>query len=107
MIYGIEETTDMRYPETKVVKFGSRNRAIAWVKDEQGFAWEGAARNDIPSQQQNWHRRLRWIYLVKDRHPSKTYFAKKHEDWYKWRGSDRPPNFEARWIRECGLEIKE
>ena len=48
MIYGIEETTDMRYPETKVVKFGSRNRAIAWVKDEQGFAWEGAARNDIP-----------------------------------------------------------
>ena len=105
MIYGIEETTDMRYPETKVVKFTSRKRALTWVKQDQGFAWAGGARNDIPVQQQNWHRRLRDIYEVSERHPSKGYFEKKYEDWYKRRGSDRPPNFEARWIESCGERI--
>ena len=107
MIYGIEETTDSRFPETKVVKFTSRTRAIAWAKTDQGFAWPGSARDDIPAIQRNWHRRLRVIYEVKDRRPDKAYFAKKYKDWYEWRGSDRPPNFEARWIRDCGERIVE
>ena len=107
MIYGIEETTDSRFPETKVVKFTSRKRAIAWAKTDQGFAWPGAASEDIPIAQRNWHRRLRDIYEVSERHPSKAYFAKKYKDWYEWRGSDRPPNFEARWIRDCGKKIEE
>ena len=107
MIYGIEETTDSRFPETKVVKFTSRTRAIAWAKTDQGFAWSGAARNDIPSVQQNWHRRLRAVYEVKDRRPSKAYFDREYEKWRRWRGSDRPPNFEASWIRSCGERIEE
>ncbi|MDA8209189.1 MAG: hypothetical protein M0Z92_09355 [Actinomycetota bacterium] len=64
MIYGIEQTTDMRYPETKIVKFTSRKRALAWLADDQGFAWAGGARHDIPASQQNWHSRIRACYEV-------------------------------------------
>lgn len=62
MIYCIEQTTDSRYPETKIVKFSSRKRAFNWVKDSGGPAWAGGARSDIPVQEQNWHARLRNIY---------------------------------------------
>ena len=62
MIYGIEQTTDSRYPETKIVKFTSRKRALGWAAQGGGFAWEGGARGDIPAQQQNWHHRLRDLY---------------------------------------------
>jgi hypothetical protein len=64
MIYGIEQTTDSRYPETKIVNFSSRKRALKWVKDRGGAAWAGAARSDIPAQQQNWHARLRTIHKM-------------------------------------------
>ena len=106
MIYGIEQTTDVRYPETKVVKFTSRKRALAWVAEDQGFAWSGAARNDIPVSQQNWHRRLRELYEVSERNPGKTHWQQLRREHY--RNSTRPysaTDYEARWIREVGDEI--
>lgn len=62
MIYGIEQTTDARYPETVIRKFTSRKAALQWAKDSGEFAWAGGARSDIPAQEQNWHARLRNIY---------------------------------------------
>jgi hypothetical protein len=62
MIYGIEQTTDSRYPETKIVNFSSRKRTLESVKDSGGAACAGGARSDIPRQEQNWHARLRNIY---------------------------------------------
>lgn len=88
MIYGVEQTTDSRYPETVVRKFTSRKAALNWVKDGGGFAWIGGARSDIPVPQQNWHRRLRDLYEMPPawRPPSiteqKAYVA-------RYRGSSR------------------
>jgi len=48
MIYGVEQTTDSRYPETKVVNFSSRKRALEWVKDSGGAARAGGARGMPP-----------------------------------------------------------
>lgn len=64
MIYGIESTTDMRYPETRIQTFTSLKRALAWLAEDQGFAWSGSARSDISVQQQNWHRRIRECWEV-------------------------------------------
>jgi len=74
MIYGIEDTTDTRYPETKIMKFTSRERALAWVAEDQGYAWGGSAKADIAAQQQNWHSRLRALYEMPKgwKPPSKT-----------------------------------
>lgn len=80
MIYGIESTTDMRYPETKIVKFSSKARAAAWLAQDQGFAWSGGARPDIPSRQQNWHRRLRECYVVVGFRPSSLKARQKEAD---------------------------
>lgn len=59
MIVGIEQTTDSRWPETKVVRLVGRKRTLAWVSAGGGYAWSGAADEQIPVQQQNWHHRLR------------------------------------------------
>lgn len=45
MIVGIEETTDMRYPQTKTVRLSSEPAARRWLADGGGFAWPGAARD--------------------------------------------------------------
>ena len=74
MIYGIEQTTDLRNRETKVEKFSSMAKAIKWGKRGGAFAWNGASRSDIDPQTQNWHRRLRSIYQMPYgwRPPSRT-----------------------------------
>lgn len=62
---GVEQNTDSKYQQTKIVRFGaSRARAEAWVAVELGFAFPGAARSDIPGPQQNWHHRLRLAYAM-------------------------------------------
>ena len=62
MIYGIEDTTDLRASETKILKFTSKASALTWVGQLQGFAWPGSARDDIPVPQSNFHHRLRAVY---------------------------------------------
>lgn len=64
MIYGIEETTDLRSPETKIKKFASKLRAIKWSENSGGLAWEGSAKKGIPVSQQNWHHRYRYVYSM-------------------------------------------
>ena len=63
-LLGIEETTDMRYPETKLRRFRSVSAALAWLGQDGNYAWSGAASNDLPVCQQNWHRRFRKVYLM-------------------------------------------
>lgn len=107
MIYGVEETTDSRYPETKITKFTSRKAAITWVQKGGGFAWEGGARNDIPVQQQNWHHRLRDIYEIPKGERPPT--AKEQTTYFeKWRGSSRRVTSQtciAAWVRRVGDRI--
>ena len=33
MFVGIEETTDSRYPETRIQKFRTESRAVEWLMD--------------------------------------------------------------------------
>jgi len=64
--YGIEETTDHRHPETKIVKLKSRVAAMKWLRAGTcGFAWPGAANPDLPMDAQNFHRRIRTCYETK------------------------------------------
>ena len=64
MIIGVEQTTDMRYPQTKIVRFTSERQAAAWVAGGGGFAWPGAADETVRPSMQNWHRRLRRAYVL-------------------------------------------
>jgi hypothetical protein len=63
---GIEQNTDLKCEQTVIVRLGaSRSRAEAWLGNgDQGFAFPGAARSDIPGSQQNWHHRLRNAYVM-------------------------------------------
>jgi hypothetical protein len=63
MLYGYEQTTDLRYPETKIRRFTSRKAAIDWLRaGRDKFAWPGAADSSLPPVSQNWHRRLRRVF---------------------------------------------
>ena len=67
MIYGIDQTSDMRHPETKIRKFSSRKQAERWAEDSGGIAWKGAVTSSVRSSMQNFHRRFRSIYLMPHR----------------------------------------
>lgn len=67
MIVGVEETTDMRYPQTKIVHLSSEAAARKWLSGGGGFAWPGAADESIRPSMQNWHRRLRSAYVLPPR----------------------------------------
>lgn len=108
MIYGIEKTTDLRYPETKVVKFTSRKQAIAWASKGGDFAWAGSARHDIPSQQQNWHHRLRDIYEIPTGERPPT-LAQQRKYCEKWIGTSKRVSMSdcvAAWAASVGIRIE-
>ena len=109
MIYGIEQTTDSRYPETKIRRFGGKKAALEWAKGGGGFAWDGGARHDIPSQQQNWHHRLRDIYEMPAgwRPPSPS---QQREYCRKWEGTSKRVSLAdaiASAVRNDGERIEE
>lgn len=60
--YGIEENTDMKCRQTKVVRLASRRAALAFIARPSEYAFDGAADELLPASQQNWHRRLRTAY---------------------------------------------
>jgi hypothetical protein len=64
MIVCIEETTDSRHPETRITTAASVDAAKRWLAGGGGYAWDGAAREDLPPSQQNHHRRLRYAYRM-------------------------------------------
>ena len=65
MFIGIEYTTDDRYRNYKFKKFSSEKSAISWkAAGKLEFAFPGAAREDIPPYQQNFHRKLRAVYQM-------------------------------------------
>lgn len=108
MSYGIESTTDSRYPETKIVKFTSRRAALNWVAKGGEFAWAGGARKDIPLQQQNWHRRLRDVYEIPsgERPPTPSERRKYVE---RSRGSSRrvtSADCVAEWVVNIGERLE-
>lgn len=60
--YGIEENTDMKCPQTKVVRLRSLAAALAFISKPSEYAFPGAADGSLPGSQQNWHHRLRTAY---------------------------------------------
>lgn len=84
---GIEQNTDSKCERTVIVKFGARRAAaIKWGAQENlGFAFPGAARNDISGQQQNWHHRLRAVYAMPSGYKMPNAEAKRQ--WEARRGS--------------------
>lgn len=62
MIVGIEQTTDLRFPETRIVRLRTVKAALIWLDVSGGYAWPGAADPRLPVQAQNHHRRLREAY---------------------------------------------
>ena len=67
MIVGVEETTDMRHPQTKTVRLSSEAAARKWLSGGGGLAWQGAADESLRPSMQNWHRRFRTAYVLPPR----------------------------------------
>ena len=90
MIYGIEETTDRRSPETKIVRLASERAAQRWLAQGGGLAWPGAADSRLPISQQNHHRRLRDASAMPPRWrpPSPVEIAMLRARARDWRTSD-------------------
>ena len=101
MIYGVEETTDIRHPETVIVKFRTELQARKWAENSGGFAWSGAATESLPRQSQNWHKRFRRIFLMPYgwRPPSKKKLDKER-DRFQSRES-----LIARYVWKYGKEL--
>jgi len=105
MIIGIEQTTDMDHQETKIIKLRSEKAAIAWIKKGGGFAWPGAAREDIPSIQRNWHQRLRYAYEM----PPGFRISKKEieKEWCTGDYRDQKGREAVVWRRHAIKKIKD
>lgn len=59
---GIEENTDMRYRNTKVVRLSSLAAVKRFLDKPKALAFPGAADESLPGSQQNWHHRIRSAY---------------------------------------------
>lgn len=81
VFYGIDQTTDLRHPETKVVRLSSRKAALDWLAKKGELAWSGAARHDIPGPQQNFHHRLRSAYEMPPRWRPPSKKALREKAW--------------------------
>lgn len=103
MIYGIEQTTDSRYPETKIWRFRSEPAALNW-RDARRIqaAWPGAADPDLPVGQQNFHHRIRRLYRMPKgwRSPGKKVLLMEAAHL-----RCRLEDFQARAIRRDGEEL--
>ena len=60
---GIEESTDMRYPDPTFKRLPTERAALKWLAGGlKGFAYPGAADPNLPMTQQNFHHRIRTAY---------------------------------------------
>ena len=59
MIYGVEQSTDLRDRRTKIKKFTSLQSALKWVSSSGGFTY------DNPEEARNYHRTFRELYELK------------------------------------------
>jgi len=111
MIYGIQETTDHRSPETRIVRLSSVRAAQRWLADGgTALAWPGSVPaskggvggEDIPLSSQNFHHRLKSAYETPSgwRLPGvREWKALHHEDRRSLQ------KFQADEIRRHGLSI--
>lgn len=75
MLYGIEQSTDLRELATKVVKFRTQAAAERWARAGGGFA------HDDPAAAKNFHHKLRALYEVEGRPPSKRELQRQADSW--------------------------
>lgn len=61
MLYGIEQSTDMRCPRTVVKKFTSKKQLLEWMKTSGNFTYAD------PEKARNWHRTFRYGYELHGR----------------------------------------
>jgi len=65
MIYGIEQSTDLRCKQTVIKKFGSIKTAQKWAKNSGGFTYRN------PEAARNYHHTFRYLYEFFGRLPKK------------------------------------
>lgn len=85
MYYGIEQSTDLRRPNTVVKKFVSRSAALRW-RDEPGMS--GRSTYGDPEGARNWHHTYRRVYELQGR------LDRKHEV-FRDRGTSTYPRSDA------------
>jgi len=61
MYYGVEQSTDLRNPQTVIVKFKSRKMAFLW-KNEANKS--GRSTYGDPESARNWHHTFRSVFLL-------------------------------------------
>lgn len=87
----ISYSTDLRHPNTEIKKIPINcwKRLIKekMIKQEEQFAFPGAADTDLPECQQNWHHRLTNYYLVETKYlnelirNAKKKYKEEREHW--------------------------
>jgi len=58
MIYGIEQSTDLRYPGTRIRKFSSEKAALKWKSRGGGYT------HTDPDSVRNWHHTIRRVFRM-------------------------------------------
>lgn len=101
MIYGIEESTDLRNPRTVIKKFSSENAARKWAARGGGFTY------DDPEAARNYHHTFRRVYRMpmRWRMPSKS---KIEYEWRRRQGSVYSPSMAsimASEVEKAGEEL--
>lgn len=101
MIVGIEQTTDARDRQTRLVRCHSESAVREWLATPVTLAFPAAAVELLPADQQNWHRRIRDAFDLPPgwRFPTVTAWRKLHH-------SDRRSLTEYRADAVCRAGIR-
>lgn len=59
MYYGVEQSTDLRHPDTVVKKFKTKAEALRWKKEP---GKNGRTSYSNPEEARNWHHTFRKVY---------------------------------------------
>jgi hypothetical protein len=100
MLYGIEQSTDMRDKRTVIKKFTSQKAALAWAKNSGGYTYAD------PVGARNHHKTFRYVYDLPN---GLRHYIKAVEKCFSYATNTYPvsrSDAEASVIQEYGTEIE-
>lgn len=99
MFYGIEQSTDLRCPQTEVIKFHDEKELRKWMERSGGYTY------DDPDSARNHHHTYRYGYehigRIDKKHPA---FKAKGSGFYPMTDADRLANYLRRTASELRSE---
>lgn len=98
MLYGVEQSTDMRCKKTVIKKFTSKTQALKWKENSGKFTY------DDPGAARNWHHTFRELYELEGRINKKdSIFSNRGSYTYPRNTNDNIANY----LYVYGFKVKE